>query len=634
MSSRKKKEQEMNGQANNKDQDADLSVREEFQLHLSKGREALEMNNLVEAKDELESALDLEPGSEQAQNLLAMVFFKLEEYSRAIRMFRSLVAKNPKVTSLHVNLGLAYLKKEDYRRAIDSLKKVIEMDADHRGAHNYLGLSYSKLNEYQNAKEEFELAGAIKMAKKMDELIRQQAPEHPKPEKDQETIRGEQRILESQPNEVVDLPEDIERIRPPEITPAPEPPPVPAPEPPPVVAPEPPPAPEPVAEAEEEIEGFKLVQEEGAYSTFSMDESPEKEPPAPEPEVKAPPAPEPIPPPVLIPEEKAETERLESPIRMETQPPVPEQPRPAPEPEPERAPEPEPEKAPEPQAAPAVEAKESPREEAKEPEPKPEAEAAPESPEEEPAEPAVEAEALPTTQFSTVEVPDKGVFLEFSEIGADTAIRMGNNSYAISQKDKGALIRFQALSGCKGGYQIELKHKRFKGKETRLVFGGEKNPVVEFKGAGVLMISAPEGDTYNLDPQGEILYISEAFLLAAQGDLQWENGKVPLKDSGELNLVRFQGSGYVLVSLPGKLHAMSLSEGESFSMLPPMLVGWMGNLVPLVKEIVLTPEEGKEKEKPKAKEKEKEKDKEEIKRLLLEMKGTGKVFFYLPTSQR
>ena len=69
-------------------------------------------------------------------------------------------------------------------------------------------------------------------------------------------------------------------------------------------------------------------------------------------------------------------------------------------------------------------------------------------------------------------------------------------------------------------------------------------------------------------------------------------------------------------------------------MLPQMLVGWMGNLVPLVKEIILTPEGGKEKEKAKAKEKEKEKEKEEIKRLLLEMKGTGKVFFYLPTPQR
>ena len=617
----------MNGQAD-KDQGADLSVREEFQLHLSRGREALEMNNLVEAKDELESALDLEPGSEQAQNLLAMVFFKLEEYSRAIRMFRSLVAKNPKVSSLHVNLGLAYLKKEDYRRAIDSLKKVTELDADHRGAHNYLGLAYSKLSEYQNAKEEFELAGAMKMAQKMDELLRQQAPERPKPEKDQETIRGEQRILESQPNEVVDLPEDIERIRPPEAPPAP------APEPPPVPAPAPPPAPEPepkpAAEAEEEVEGFKLVQEEGAYSTFSLDESPEKKAPAPEPagpapvktepEVKTPPAPQPVPPAVPSAEEKAGTERLEAPIRRETPPLTPEKPRPAPEPEPESPPEPK--------AAPAVEVKESPRVEAKEPEPEPEAEAAPEGPGEEPAEAAGEAEEMKTTQFSTVEVPDKGVFLEFSEIGADTAIRMGKNSYAISQKDKSALVRFQALSGCKGGYQIELKHKRFKGKETHLVFGGEKNPVVEFKGTGVLMISAPEGDTYNLDPQGDILYISETFLLAAQGDLQWENGKVPLKDSGELNLVRLQGNGYVLVSLPGKLHAMSLAEGESFSMLPPMLVGWVGNLVPLVKEIVLTPEDGKDKEKTKAKEK------EEIKRLLLEMKGTGKVFFYLPTSQR
>jgi len=612
----------MNGQ-DQKDRDQDLSVREEFQMHLSRGREALESNNLVEAKDELESALDLEPGSEQAQNLLAMVFFKLEEYSRAIRMFRSLVAKNPKVSSLHVNLGLAYLKKDDYRRAIDSLKKVIELDADHRGAHNYLGLAYSKLGEYQNAKDEFELAGAMKMAKKMDDLLHQQAPEKPKPEKDQETIRGEQRILESQPNEVVDLPEDIDRVRPPEPSPAPEPVPTPA----------PPPAPEakPAAEAEEEIEGFKLVQEEGTYSTFTMDEPPEKKIPAPEPEVpeSKPPAPlEPVKPEPVKVEEKAETvriERMEAPVRIEPSPVAPEKPRPEPGPETQAEP---PAAA---AAAPAVEVEEAPRVEARALKPEPEIMAASEGPEEGMV-PVPEAEELPATQFSTVEMPDQGVFLEFSQIGADTAIRLGKNSYAISQKDKSALVRFQALSGCMGGYQIELKHKRFKGKETRLVFGGEKDPVVEFKGAGVLLISAPEGDTYNLDPQGDILYISEAFLLAAQGDLQWENGKVPLKDSGELNLVRLQGNGYVLVSLPGKLHAISLQEGDSFSMLPPMLVGWIGNLVPLVKDIILNAEEGKEKEKGKGKEKEKEK--EEIKRVLLEMKGVGKVFFYLPTPQR
>ena len=554
----------MNDQVD-KDQNGDLSVREEFQLHLSRGREALEANNLVEAKEELESALDLEPGSEQAQNLLAMVFFKLEEYSRAIRMFRSLVAKNPKVTSLHVNLGLAYLKKEDYRRAVDSLKKVIELDPNHKGARNYLGLAYSKLGEYRNAKEEFEQAGAVKMAKKMEELLRQQAPEKPKPEKDQETIQTEQRILESQPNEVVDLPEDIERVKPLEPPPAPPPPPEPEPEPAPAAPPpEPEPEPAPAPELEDELEGFKIVQEESAYSTFSMEEEPLRQPE---------PAPIAPPPDARKEEEKAETQRIEpmeTPVRLEA-------------------------------AAPAGE----------------EAEAGP----------AGEKEPR-FTRLSTMEVPDKGVFLEFAEIEADTAIRLGRNSYAISQKDKGALVRFQALPGCKGNYRTELKRKRFKGKETRVVFGGEKDPVVEFKGAGVLLVSVPEGEIYNLDPEGEVLYLSETFLLAAQGDLQYENGKIPLKDSGELNLVRFQGSGYVLVSFPGKLYALDLKEGESFSLLPSLLGGWIGNIVPAVKEIVLTPDEGKEKEKGKAKEK------EEIKHVLVEMKGTGKVFFYLPTPKR
>jgi tetratricopeptide (TPR) repeat protein len=182
--------------------------RDKFFLHLKNGRRFLQNNNLVEAKDELETALEFRPNDDKAQNLMAMVLFKLEQYPKAIGIFQKLIERNPGVPTLYTNLGLAYLKQESYDEAMEALLKAIEAQADNLVAHNYLGLVYSKLGRYEEARDEFVRANSPKMADLMQEKLAEMSEQQQEAPQMEEVVGGreeemeEQKLLESQPEEL------------------------------------------------------------------------------------------------------------------------------------------------------------------------------------------------------------------------------------------------------------------------------------------------------------------------------------------------------------------------------------------------------------------------------------------------
>src|SRR5262245_9027127 len=91
------------------DADAD-AAREEFLFHLYRGSELLQDGRGHEAKEELESALRLQPLEAKGQDLLAVVYFRLGLYPRAIDIFTELVKAFPKERTPRINLALCYLK--------------------------------------------------------------------------------------------------------------------------------------------------------------------------------------------------------------------------------------------------------------------------------------------------------------------------------------------------------------------------------------------------------------------------------------------------------------------------------------------------------------------------------------------
>src|SRR5689334_15831368 len=83
---------------------------EDFLFHLYRGSELLQDNRVQEAKEELERALHLQPRDTKGQDLLAVVYFRLGLYPRAIQIYEQLRRRNTNDTALLLNLSLCYLK--------------------------------------------------------------------------------------------------------------------------------------------------------------------------------------------------------------------------------------------------------------------------------------------------------------------------------------------------------------------------------------------------------------------------------------------------------------------------------------------------------------------------------------------
>ncbi|WP_342374634.1 tetratricopeptide repeat protein [Myxococcus stipitatus] len=144
---------------------------DEFLQQLQRGGELLAANKVIESKEFLERAHQLQPRNEKAQNLLGLCYFKLGLFDRAAELYEMLVRDNPVDPTLRVNLGLVYLKTNALQRAVREFETATDLSPEHQKAQNYLGLALAQMGEYGRAREHFLLAGSDAMADKMSRAI-------------------------------------------------------------------------------------------------------------------------------------------------------------------------------------------------------------------------------------------------------------------------------------------------------------------------------------------------------------------------------------------------------------------------------------------------------------------------------
>jgi Flp pilus assembly protein TadD len=142
----------------------DKATEEEFLNALYQGGELLAAGKVIEAKDHLEKAYQLQPKNEKGQNLLGLTYFKLGMFDRAAEIYEALVRENPADPTLRVNLGLVFLKTNALARAIREFETSTDLAPEHKKAQNYLGVALAQAGEYSRAREHFLLAGSEQMA--------------------------------------------------------------------------------------------------------------------------------------------------------------------------------------------------------------------------------------------------------------------------------------------------------------------------------------------------------------------------------------------------------------------------------------------------------------------------------------
>src|SRR5580658_8342421 len=144
---------------------------EDFLFHLYRGSELLQDNRVLEAKEELEQALTLQPRDPKGQDLLAVVYFRIGHYPRAIQIYEQLKRDNPRDPSLKLNLALCYLKTGQAQAARTELEDVVRLHPTHKRAWGYLGLAHERLGDLLKAVSAFERAGHAQMARRVNEKI-------------------------------------------------------------------------------------------------------------------------------------------------------------------------------------------------------------------------------------------------------------------------------------------------------------------------------------------------------------------------------------------------------------------------------------------------------------------------------
>ncbi len=150
---------------------------EDFLFHLYRGSELLQDNLVEDARVELEAALSMQPRDVEGQALLGVVYFRLGNYERAIRIYEDLARLRPSELVPKVNLGLCYLKTGQYPEARRRLEEVVASRPDHARAWGYLGLVFERLGDVRKAAAAFERAGQPHMARRVERMATPQVSE-------------------------------------------------------------------------------------------------------------------------------------------------------------------------------------------------------------------------------------------------------------------------------------------------------------------------------------------------------------------------------------------------------------------------------------------------------------------------
>jgi len=127
-----------------------------------------------------------------------------------------------------------------------------------------------------------------------------------------------------------------------------------------------------------------------------------------------------------------------------------------------------------------------------------------------------------------------------------------------------------------GSSRWERARRRVRGRTGEEWLGADPQPFYRLVGPGQVWLAGPPGHWTGLALEDDILYLREDRVLAFDGSVSWEAGRVP---GVGLRMLQFRGRGFVAVELDGDAAAVKLSEGTPALVKSSRLLGWVGRVV-------------------------------------------------------
>ena len=131
---------------------AHLRVRERAREPYNRGLVMAENGSYLDAIQQFQTSLDIDPEFIDARYNLGVTFQKLKSYEKALQEFKTVVRMRPDEAEYYFGLGNSYFYLERYDDAADAFKDVVERDPFHKKAQYSLAVCYEKMGQNDNAK--------------------------------------------------------------------------------------------------------------------------------------------------------------------------------------------------------------------------------------------------------------------------------------------------------------------------------------------------------------------------------------------------------------------------------------------------------------------------------------------------
>ncbi len=156
----------------------------------------------------------------------------------------------------------------------------------------------------------------------------------------------------------------------------------------------------------------------------------------------------------------------------------------------------------------------------------------------------------------------------------DSMILFNLSGNIIYVRDRGIVNLTESLT-------IEQAYKRYRGKDTKSIFAEKKDdPIVLVYGKGALVLKSEYNNIKEFNLKNESMFIDDERLIAFQGDLEWENGRVEIQADKNINVTQIRGTADVFVGLHNNLHSINVRTEYYLSVRLSSLIGWYGKLIP------------------------------------------------------
>lgn len=168
------------------------------EAYIENGRVNIEMRKIFVAQSHFEKAYQLQPDDQvtiqelaslyfnnrqfqkaidlaqkckscpDAERIMAMSSYQIEDYVKAISGLEKVLAKNPNDAEATYTLGRSYLELEDFKNAIKQYQKALVLDPTKSAWMYELALQLYNSNDYGNAKKYFVMSGEAGYPKSND----------------------------------------------------------------------------------------------------------------------------------------------------------------------------------------------------------------------------------------------------------------------------------------------------------------------------------------------------------------------------------------------------------------------------------------------------------------------------------